>query len=67
MDAYDTPIGTLSPFLYCILSLQFKPVLLKQDQDKAENQKSGKRNARTRTDTNPDPVGTVEPSTSASS
>lgn len=46
---------------------QFKPVLLKQDQDKAENQKSGKRNARTRTDTNPDPVGTVEPSTSASS
>ncbi|XP_024639028.1 protein translocase subunit SecA, chloroplastic [Medicago truncatula] len=46
---------------------QFKPVLLKQDQDKAENQKSGKRNARTRNDTNPDPVGTVEPSTSASS
>lgn len=46
---------------------QFKPVLLKQDQDKAENQKSGKRNARTRNDANPDPVGTVEPSTSASS
>lgn len=46
---------------------QFKPVLLKQDQDKAENQKSGKRNARTRNDTNPDPVGTVEPSTNASS
>ncbi|GAU40571.1 hypothetical protein TSUD_35880 [Trifolium subterraneum] len=46
---------------------QFKPVLVKQDQDKTENQKSGKRNASTRTDTNPDPVGTVEPSTSASS
>nr|Q41062.1 RecName: Full=Protein translocase subunit SecA, chloroplastic; Flags: Precursor [Pisum sativum]CAA57798.1 chloroplast SecA protein [Pisum sativum] len=46
---------------------QFKPVLLKQDQDKMENQKSGKRNARPPTDTNPDPVGTVEPSTSASS
>ncbi|WJX19749.1 hypothetical protein P8452_09392 [Trifolium repens] len=46
---------------------QFKPVLVKQDQDKIENQKSGKRNASTRKDTNPDPVGTVEPSTSASS
>ncbi|CAK8572654.1 unnamed protein product [Lathyrus sativus] len=46
---------------------QFKPVLLKQDQDKMENQKSGKRNARAPTDTNPDPVGTVEPSKSASS
>ncbi|CAI8603620.1 unnamed protein product [Vicia faba] len=46
---------------------QFKPVLLKQDQEKMENQKSGKRNARALTDTNPDPVGTVEPSTSASS
>ncbi|CAJ2628959.1 unnamed protein product [Trifolium pratense] len=46
---------------------QFKPVLVKQDQDKTESQKSGKRNASTRTDTNPNPVGTVEPSTSASS
>ncbi|KAJ1425596.1 SecA, Wing/Scaffold superfamily [Sesbania bispinosa] len=46
---------------------QFQPVLVKQDQDKTENQKSGKRNTRTRANTNRDPVGTVEPSTSASS
>ncbi|KAK7278119.1 hypothetical protein RJT34_23144 [Clitoria ternatea] len=43
---------------------QFQPVLVKQDQDKTENRKSGKRNSRTRADSNPDPVGTVEPSTS---
>ncbi|KAJ1397980.1 SecA, preprotein cross-linking domain [Sesbania bispinosa] len=46
---------------------QFQPVLVKQDQDKTENQKSGKRNTRTRANTNRDPVGTVEPSTSATS
>ncbi|RDX88166.1 Protein translocase subunit SecA, chloroplastic [Mucuna pruriens] len=44
---------------------QFQPVLVKQDQDKTENRKSGKRNARNRVDPNPDPVGTVEPSTSS--
>lgn len=44
---------------------QFQPVLVKQDQDKTENPKSGKRNARTQANTNPDPVGTVEPSASA--
>ncbi|KAL2326558.1 hypothetical protein Fmac_025616 [Flemingia macrophylla] len=44
---------------------QFQPVLVKQDQDnKVENRKSGKRNARSRVNSNPDPVGTVEPSTS---
>ncbi|XP_061367889.1 protein translocase subunit SecA, chloroplastic isoform X2 [Gastrolobium bilobum] len=46
---------------------QFQPVLVKQDQDKKENQKSEKRNARTRVNSNPNPVGTVEPSTSSSS
>ncbi|KAH1229411.1 Protein translocase subunit SecA, chloroplastic [Glycine max] len=42
---------------------QFQPVLVEQDQDKTENRKSGKRNARTQVNPNPDPVGTVEPST----
>ncbi|KHN00241.1 Protein translocase subunit SecA, chloroplastic [Glycine soja] len=45
---------------------QFQPVLVKQDQDKTENRKSGKRNiARTQVNPNSDPVGTVEPSTSS--
>ncbi|KAK7344334.1 hypothetical protein VNO77_13810 [Canavalia gladiata] len=44
---------------------QFQPVLVKQDQEKTENRKSGKRNARN--NPNPDPVGTVEPSTSSAS
>jgi len=39
-------------------------VLLKQDQDKINNGKSGKRKARTSVNPNPDPVGTIEPSTS---
>ncbi|KAK7269548.1 hypothetical protein RIF29_22279 [Crotalaria pallida] len=43
---------------------QFQPVLKKQDN---ENQKSGKRNARSQANTKPDPVGTVEPSTSSAS
>ncbi|XP_068493430.1 protein translocase subunit SecA, chloroplastic [Phaseolus vulgaris] len=43
---------------------QFQPVLLKQDQDKINNGKSGKRKARTSVNPNPDPVGTIEPSTS---
>ncbi|KAF7818075.1 protein translocase subunit SecA, chloroplastic [Senna tora] len=43
---------------------QFQPVLVKQDQEKKDNQKSGKLKARGRGNTNPDPVGTVEPSTS---
>lgn len=63
MVAYNTHIANLVHLIFW----QFKPVLLKQDQDKMENQKSGKRNARAPTETNPDPVGTVEPSTSASS
>eukprot|EP00256_Glycine_max_P039959 XP_006589081.1 protein translocase subunit SecA, chloroplastic isoform X3 [Glycine max] len=44
---------------------QFQPVLVEQDQDKTENRKSGKRNARTQVNPNPDPVGTVEPSTTS--
>ncbi|KAE9618863.1 Protein translocase subunit SecA [Lupinus albus] len=44
---------------------QFKPVLVKQDKDKQENQKSGKRNASREANTKPDPVGTVEPSASS--
>lgn len=45
---------------------QFQPVLVKQDQDnKTENPKSGKRNARSRVNSNPDPVGTAKPSTSS--
>ncbi|OIV91035.1 hypothetical protein TanjilG_16995 [Lupinus angustifolius] len=46
---------------------QFKPVLVKQDKDKKENQKSGKRNACSEANTKPDPVGTVEPSASSAS
>ncbi|XP_057422764.1 protein translocase subunit SecA, chloroplastic [Lotus japonicus] len=41
---------------------QFKPVMVKQDQDKTENPKSGKRNARNQANTNSEPIGTVEPS-----
>ncbi|BAT95220.1 hypothetical protein VIGAN_08189900 [Vigna angularis var. angularis] len=44
---------------------QFQPVLVKQDQEKTENGKSGKRKARSRVNPNPDPVGTIEPSTSS--
>ncbi|WVY96528.1 hypothetical protein V8G54_028679 [Vigna mungo] len=44
---------------------QFQPVLVKQDQEKSENGKSGKRKARSRVNPNPDPVGTIEPSTSS--
>ncbi|XP_020226023.1 protein translocase subunit SecA, chloroplastic [Cajanus cajan] len=45
---------------------QFQPVLVKQDQDnETENPKSGKRNARSRVNSNPDPVGTAKPSTSS--
>ncbi|XP_027934050.1 protein translocase subunit SecA, chloroplastic [Vigna unguiculata] len=44
---------------------QFQPVLVKQDQDKTENGKSGKRKARSRVNPNPDPVGTIEPSASS--
>ncbi|CAL0300185.1 unnamed protein product [Lupinus luteus] len=46
---------------------QFKPVLVKQDKDKKENQKSGKRNASRDANTKPDPVVTVEPSASSAS
>lgn len=61
---YDTHIRTWAP-LSRLNFWQFQPVLVKQDQDKTENPKSGKRNARTQANTNPDPVGTVEPSASA--
>ncbi|CAJ1977939.1 unnamed protein product [Sphenostylis stenocarpa] len=44
---------------------QFQPVLVKQDQNKTENGKSGKRNARNRVNPNPDPIGTIETSTSS--
>ena len=45
---------------------QFQPVRVKQDQDKKGNQKSEKLNAR-KANTNADPVGSVEPSTSSAS
>ncbi|XP_028770982.1 protein translocase subunit SecA, chloroplastic [Neltuma alba] len=38
---------------------QFQPVLIKQDQEKMEKEKSGKPKARSRGNTNPDPVSTA--------
>ncbi|KAI4349807.1 hypothetical protein L6164_010361 [Bauhinia variegata] len=45
---------------------QFQPVLVKQDQE-SDNGRSGKASKRGRGNTNPDPSGTVEPSTSRAS